>query len=106
MDESTHGIHNSYTRLAFPSQITLSCPPTSHTVKQMFLYSTVSTLNPVREGDTARGNEQTCVTDRRNGGNDLSQFQFVQNRRFTRGVQPDLVHSGYANEQTDAWALP
>ena len=25
---------------------TLSCPPTSHTVKEMFLYSTVSTLNP------------------------------------------------------------
>lgn len=24
----------------------LSCPPTSHTVKEMFLYSTVSTLKP------------------------------------------------------------
>lgn len=26
---------------------TLSWPPTSHTVKEMFLYSTVSTLNPI-----------------------------------------------------------
>merc|ERR1711934_1316840 len=26
---------------------TLSWPPTSHTVKQMFLYSTVSTLKPI-----------------------------------------------------------
>ena len=26
---------------------TLSCPPTSHTVKLIFLYSTVSTLNPI-----------------------------------------------------------
>ena len=25
----------------------MSCPPTSHTVKLMFLYSTVSTLKPV-----------------------------------------------------------
>ena len=28
----------------------MSCPPTSHTVKLMFLYSTVSTLNPERSG--------------------------------------------------------
>jgi hypothetical protein len=26
-----------------------TCPPTSHTVKLMFLYSTVSTLNPNRQ---------------------------------------------------------
>ena len=26
-----------------------TCPPTSHTVKLMFLYSTVSTLNPTEK---------------------------------------------------------
>ena len=28
-----------------------TCPPTSHTVKLIFLYSTVSTLNPEVESD-------------------------------------------------------
>jgi hypothetical protein len=40
----------------FSSILTLSCPPTSHTVKLMFLYSTVSTLKPVKE----RG-ERVCM---------------------------------------------
>ena len=35
----------------------LSCPPTSQTVKEMFLYSTVSTLNPT-QGDSVRGNSR------------------------------------------------
>jgi hypothetical protein len=38
----------------------LSCPPTSHTVKEMFLYSTVSTLNPnERKGN---GNMQGTIS--------------------------------------------
>ena len=35
-------------RAATPPRRTLSWPPTSHTVKLMFLYSTVSTLKPAR----------------------------------------------------------
>ena len=58
----------------------------------MFLYSTVSTLNP--EGREIR---TTCslrsiggnLTDCRNGGHNFSQFKLVQNGGFTRGVQPD-----------------
>jgi len=39
--------------VSFSSIPTLSCPPTSHTVKLMFLYSTVSTLKPVKKsGET------------------------------------------------------
>ena len=33
---------------------TRTCPPTSHTVKLMFLYSTVSTLNPAQRGADTR----------------------------------------------------
>ena len=41
-------IHNNQTRINRSGDHTLSWPPTSHTVKLMFLYSTVSTLKPVR----------------------------------------------------------
>lgn len=32
----------------FDTKSSITCPPTSHTVKLMFLYSTVSTLNPTK----------------------------------------------------------
>lgn len=35
----------------------LSCPPTSHTVKEMFLYSTVSTLKPTGVRDVEKISE-------------------------------------------------
>jgi hypothetical protein len=35
-----------YVKVSYLFHLILSCPPTSHTVKQIFLYSTVSTLNP------------------------------------------------------------
>jgi hypothetical protein len=46
----------------------LSCPPTSHTVKLMFLYSTVSTLKPTqirRYADTEK---------RRNGDREIRRY--------------------------------
>ena len=59
-DENRRAVPNtrppSTSSMAFPSRAaarrsrvftrTLSCPPTSHTVKEIFLYSTVSTLKP------------------------------------------------------------
>ena len=65
----------------------LTCPPTSHTVKLMFLYSTVSTLNPVMlkfeamkyhqvsEREILKKNEE--LTDGWDCCHDLSQFKFV-----------------------------
>jgi len=41
----------STSQAAAPSCLTLSWPPTSQTVKLMFLYSTVSTLKPARGGE-------------------------------------------------------
>jgi hypothetical protein len=88
---------------------TLSWPPTSHTVKLMFLYSTVSTLKPVggqegalrgqthrerRGNNTAGGakpvNRALGLTNGGDGGHDLAQLQLVQDGGLAGRVQPHL----------------
>ena len=88
---------------------TLSWPPTSHTVKLMFLYSTVSTLKPALEAvgrRQARGSRSTRGrrarrlgpiatlwgrrTDSGDGRHDLAELELVQDRRLTGGVQSHL----------------
>lgn len=61
----------------------LSCPPTSQTVNEMFLYSTVSTLKPMIEVNSeicnvvgVEGTDRR-LTNCRNGGDDLTEFEFV-----------------------------
>jgi len=75
-----------------------TCPPTSHTVKLMFLYSTVSTLNPARDNKGGRrGVVRRCSrvfsnadgrrarTDRGNRGHDLAQLELVQDGGLRKG---------------------
>lgn len=68
--------------------LTLSWPPTSHTVKEMFLNSTVSTLKPVAHEKLAFNRLHKdlsqllcltlpCLTDGGNGGDNLAQLQLV-----------------------------
>lgn len=89
------------TRLRAP---TLSWPPTSHTVKLMFLYSTVSTLKPggTRAGPRSRllanpsarralpQARRSGRTDSGDGCDNLAQLQLIQNRSLTSCVQTDL----------------
>jgi hypothetical protein len=98
-------------KLAIPA-LTLSCPPTSHTVKEMFLYSTLSTLKPVKirartlqradvrrngqlnvaDWGCNRADEKTELsnaprTDGGDGRHDLTQLQLVQNRGLASGIE-------------------
>lgn len=89
----------------------MSCPPTSHTVKLMFLYSTVSTLNPARSnsgGKLRHAGPRTpsqgapmgrgpcpvppqplaLLTYGGDGGDDLPQLQLVEDGGLPSGVQP------------------
>lgn len=75
----------------------LSCPPTSHTVNEIFLYSTVSTLKPVIRREVKRIRSRATgfrqgryITDRRNRGDNFAKLELVQNRSFTSSVQADL----------------
>lgn len=62
----------------------------------MFLYSTVSTLNPRHTSKVTAHSlivRHECLTaheptDGRDGGDDFTQLQLVEDRRFPRGVQP------------------
>lgn len=87
----------------------MSCPPTSHTVKLMFLYSTVSTLNPAGSdsGGKLRHREPPAPlqrspdgersllsdppaqpTDGGDGGDNLPQFELVEDGGLPSSVQP------------------
>jgi hypothetical protein len=70
----------------------LSCPPTSQTVKEIFLYSTVSTLNPKfgHENPIPLEMSARLPTDCGDGGDDFTQLQLVQNGSFTGGIQANL----------------
>jgi len=62
-------------------------------VKEIFLYSTVSTLKP--DGITGLRNlftleAWTALTDGGNGGNDFTELELVQDGRLTSSVEADL----------------
>lgn len=58
----------------------------------MFLYSTVSTLKPViTTREIAKLARYSLLTDRRDGRDDLSQLQLVQDGGLTGSIQSNLV---------------
>lgn len=73
----------------------LSCPPTSHTVKEMFLYSTVSTLKPGMT-NVLRVlfllETRTQLTDGGDCGNDFTKLELVQDGRLASSIETDLQH--------------
>lgn len=82
--------------------LTLSWPPTSQTVKLMFLYSTVSTLKPA--GRPAHHRVSGCAmqqqvnnypaarrrTNGGDGGHNLSQLELVEDGCLTSSIQANL----------------
>lgn len=83
--------------------LTLSWPPTSHTVKLMFLYSTVSTLKPARTRTPVRAcskpkraprfpsADRGVRTDSGDGRHNLAQLQLIQDCGLARRVKTDLL---------------
>lgn len=71
----------------------LSCPPTSHTVKEMFLYSTVSTLKP-RVAARIRGSTAletwVILTDSGDSGDDFTKLELVEDGCLTSSVETNL----------------
>ena len=59
----------------------------------MFLYSTVSTLNPVWEVDKAVPLEMCTrlLTDCGDGGDNFTQLQLIEDSSLTGGIQANLT---------------
>ena len=108
-----------FTTLKHQRCFTLSWPPTSHTVKLMFLYSTVSTLKPATSKLFKNTNAASKFflqsdnrpyktrargfhTDSGNGGHDLSKLEFVKNSGLTSSIK---THLKYTNRPTTSTTL-
>lgn len=72
----------------------LSWPPTSHTVNEMFLYSTVSTLKPLDSIHTispCRTRQTTSrLTNSGDGGDDFTELELVEDGGLTSGIKTNL----------------
>lgn len=56
----------------------------------MFLYSTVSTLNPTERQGVAMESLRLQLTDCWDGGNDLTELELVEDGGLTCGIETDL----------------
>ena len=56
----------------------------------MFLYSTVSTLNPTGRQGVVMESLRLQLTDGGDGGNDLTELELVEDGGLTSGIETDL----------------
>ena len=59
-------------------------------MNEMFLYSTVSTLNPTGRQGVAMGSLGPQLTDCWDGGDDLTELELVKDGGLTSGIETDL----------------